>query len=62
MTALRKAYKWAQSGLVVSTAPPSELSPADGSADKKKTATETVCKERNSALARYHSFTVMSCQ
>lgn len=56
--ALRKATKWAQSGLIVSIGPPVEtVSPETASGlstgDKKKTAQTSVCRERNSDLARY---------
>ncbi|PIO29274.1 hypothetical protein AB205_0167670, partial [Aquarana catesbeiana] len=55
--ALRKANKWAQSGLIVSVGPPVEtLSPEIASGlstgDKKKTAQTSICRERNSELAR----------
>ncbi|KAG9487790.1 hypothetical protein GDO78_007527 [Eleutherodactylus coqui] len=55
--ALRKATKWAQSGLIVSVGPPVEtVSPETASGlstgDKKKTAQTSVCRERNSDLAR----------
>ncbi|XP_044786033.2 probable E3 ubiquitin-protein ligase HECTD4 isoform X7 [Bubalus bubalis] len=55
--ALRKATKWAQSGLIVSVGPPVEsLNPEAGSGlstgDKKKTAQTSICRERNSELAR----------
>ena len=53
MSALRRAAKWAQTGLVVSTGPPLDGVPSDNSSsDKKKTAVEVVCKEKNSELAR----------
>ena len=54
MVALKKAYKWAQMGMVVSTAPPVETASADTNSapDKKKTAAEVTCKEKNSELAR----------
>ncbi|XP_077996372.1 putative E3 ubiquitin-protein ligase HECTD4 [Glandiceps talaboti] len=53
VTALRRAAKWAQSGLVVSTGPPIESSAQDnGGRDKKKTTSEAVCREKNSDLAR----------
>lgn len=56
--ALRKATKWAQSGLIVSVGPPVEtVSPESTSGlstgDKKKTAQISICRERNSELARY---------
>ncbi|XP_050780206.1 probable E3 ubiquitin-protein ligase HECTD4 isoform X1 [Gopherus flavomarginatus] len=55
--ALRKATKWAQSGLIVSVGPPIEsVSPETTSGlstgDKKKTAQTSICRERNSELAR----------
>ncbi|XP_043924358.1 probable E3 ubiquitin-protein ligase HECTD4 isoform X2 [Protopterus annectens] len=55
--ALRKATKWAQSGLIVSVGPPVDSSSqeaASGSStgDKKKTAQTSVCRERNAELAR----------
>ncbi|KAL7986606.1 hypothetical protein Chor_012889 [Crotalus horridus] len=55
--ALRKATKWAQSGLIVSVGPPVEtVSPENTSGlstgDKKKTAQTSICRERNSELAR----------
>ncbi|XP_058387437.1 probable E3 ubiquitin-protein ligase HECTD4 isoform X6 [Diceros bicornis minor] len=55
--ALRKATKWAQSGLIVSIGPPIEsVSPETVSGlstgDKKKTAQTSICRERNSELAR----------
>ncbi|KAL8604631.1 hypothetical protein ACOMHN_013411 [Nucella lapillus] len=54
MVALKKAYKWAQMGMVVSTAPPVENTTTDTNSapDKKKTAAEVTCKEKNSELAR----------
>ncbi|KAL4646588.1 putative E3 ubiquitin-protein ligase HECTD4 isoform X5 [Arapaima gigas] len=57
VAALRKATKWAQSGLIVSVGPPVEtlaLESAGGvtTGDKKKTAQTAVCRERNSELAR----------
>uniref|UniRef100_A0A3B4BE60 HECT domain-containing protein n=1 Tax=Periophthalmus magnuspinnatus TaxID=409849 RepID=A0A3B4BE60_9GOBI len=55
--ALRKANKWAQSGLIVSVGPPVEAlaqETAGGitSGDKKKTAQTAVCRDRNADLAR----------
>uniref|UniRef100_A0A803V3R6 HECT domain E3 ubiquitin protein ligase 4 n=1 Tax=Ficedula albicollis TaxID=59894 RepID=A0A803V3R6_FICAL len=55
--ALRKATKWAQSGLIVSVGPPIEtVNPENTSGlstgDKKKTAQTSICRERNSELAR----------
>ncbi|XP_025090246.1 probable E3 ubiquitin-protein ligase HECTD4 isoform X2 [Pomacea canaliculata] len=54
MAALKKAYKWAQMGMVVSTAPPVDTLSTDtgASTDKKKTASEVICKEKNAELAR----------
>jgi len=55
-SAVRRASKWAEMGLVVGTGPPVDPStcPAENSSsDKlKKTAIETLCKEKNSSLAR----------
>lgn len=56
--ALRKANKWAQSGLIVSVGPPMEalVQEAAGgitTGDKKKTAQTAVCRDRNADLARY---------
>lgn len=56
--ALRKATKWAQSGLIVSVGPPIEtVNPETTSGlstgDKKKTAQTSICRERNSELARW---------
>ncbi|XP_005729506.1 probable E3 ubiquitin-protein ligase HECTD4 isoform X5 [Pundamilia nyererei] len=55
--ALRKANKWAQSGLIVSVGPPVETlaqETAGGitAGDKKKTAQTAVCRDRNAELAR----------
>ncbi|XP_060106352.1 probable E3 ubiquitin-protein ligase HECTD4 isoform X1 [Heteronotia binoei] len=55
--ALRKATKWAQSGLIVSVGPPVETANPESSGslstgDKKKTAQTSICRERNSELAR----------
>ncbi|KAK7506010.1 hypothetical protein BaRGS_00002732 [Batillaria attramentaria] len=54
MVALKKAYKWAQMGMVVSTTPPVETTSSDNNSapDKKKTASEVICKEKNAELAR----------
>ncbi|XP_042636541.1 probable E3 ubiquitin-protein ligase HECTD4 [Orycteropus afer afer] len=57
VAALRKATKWAQSGLIVSVGPPVEsVNPETVSGlstgDKKKTAQTSICRERNSELAR----------
>jgi hypothetical protein len=53
-SALRKATKWAQSGLVVSTGPPVDLNTTDSSAnEKKKLAGDVLCKEKNVELARF---------
>ncbi|XP_071790886.1 probable E3 ubiquitin-protein ligase HECTD4 isoform X2 [Asterias amurensis] len=53
--AIRKAGKWAQGGLVVSTGPPVESngeSVNENGKEKKKVATEVVCREKNAELAR----------
>uniref|UniRef100_A0AAY5EYU7 HECT domain-containing protein n=1 Tax=Electrophorus electricus TaxID=8005 RepID=A0AAY5EYU7_ELEEL len=55
--ALRKANKWAQSGLIVSVGPPvdtlvQETSGGATTGDKKKSAQTVVCRDRNSELAR----------
>lgn len=55
--ALRKANKWAQSGLIVSVGPPvealvQETSGATTTGDKKKSAQTAVCRDRNADLAR----------
>uniref|UniRef100_A0A8C3LA48 HECT domain E3 ubiquitin protein ligase 4 n=1 Tax=Chrysolophus pictus TaxID=9089 RepID=A0A8C3LA48_CHRPC len=55
--ALRKATKWAQSGLIVSVGPPIETVNPEATSgmstgDKKKTAQTSICRERNSELAR----------
>ncbi|XP_046872567.1 probable E3 ubiquitin-protein ligase HECTD4 isoform X1 [Hypomesus transpacificus] len=55
--ALRKANKWAQSGLIVSVGPPVEALAQEAAGgvstgDKKKTAQTAVCRDRNSDLAR----------
>lgn len=56
--ALRKATKWAQSGLIVSVGPPVETANPESTSglstgDKKKTAQTSICRERNSELARW---------
>uniref|UniRef100_A0A8C2Q3W7 HECT domain E3 ubiquitin protein ligase 4 n=1 Tax=Cyprinus carpio TaxID=7962 RepID=A0A8C2Q3W7_CYPCA len=56
-SALRKANKWAQSGLIVSVGPPIESTGQENAGisttgDKKKSAQSTVCRERNAELAR----------
>ncbi|XP_013380029.1 probable E3 ubiquitin-protein ligase HECTD4 isoform X2 [Lingula anatina] len=52
-SALRKAAKWAQMGLIVSTGPPVDSqAPETAAVDKKKQAFEVTCKEKNSELAR----------
>lgn len=56
-SALRKANKWSQSGLIVSVGPPVESNSQENTGgsttgDKKKTAQSTVCRERNAELAR----------
>lgn len=59
ITALKKAAKWAQMGLVVSTGPPVESGQADTpTGDKKnvrKQPIDVVCREKNTELARYKS-------
>uniref|UniRef100_A0A8C8HAD7 HECT domain-containing protein n=1 Tax=Oncorhynchus tshawytscha TaxID=74940 RepID=A0A8C8HAD7_ONCTS len=55
--ALRKANKWAQSGLIVSVGPPVEALAQEAAGgvttgDKKKSAQTAVCRDRNSELAR----------
>jgi len=53
VTALRRAARWAQIGLVVSTAPPGESAiKSPTNSDKKKMAIDVVCKEKNIELAR----------
>ena len=53
VSALRKAAKWAQMGLVVSTEPPIDSTTPDNSdSDKKKSAADVVCKDKNVDLAR----------
>jgi len=53
LSALRKAAKWAQMGLVVSTGPPVDSPPPEvTSGDKKKTEKEIICRDKNSELAR----------
>lgn len=50
---MKKAAKWAQMGLTVSTGPPIDIiCESTVSGDKKKTAAELVCKEKNAELAR----------
>ena len=39
-------------GLVVSTGPPPDVTVDTATTDKKKTATEVICKEKNTDLAR----------
>ncbi|XP_022104608.1 probable E3 ubiquitin-protein ligase HECTD4 isoform X2 [Acanthaster planci] len=54
-TAIRKASKWAQGGLVVSTGPPVENNndvANENGKEKKKVATEVICREKNAELAR----------
>ncbi|XP_058850690.1 probable E3 ubiquitin-protein ligase HECTD4 isoform X1 [Acipenser ruthenus] len=55
--ALRKATKWAQSGLIVSVGPPVETVSQEAASglstgEKKKTVQTAVCRERNTELAR----------
>lgn len=53
VSARKKAQKWAQMGLVVSTGAPVDNVPAETpTGDKKKSAAESTCRERNSDLAR----------
>jgi len=53
LSALKKAAKWAQMGLVVSTGPPADTPPVDiSTGDKKKTEKEIICRDKNSELAR----------
>lgn len=53
LSALRRAAKWAQNGMVVSTGPAIEREPVEGhSSDKKKTTVEVVCKEKNAELVK----------
>ncbi|XP_043571193.1 probable E3 ubiquitin-protein ligase HECTD4 [Chiloscyllium plagiosum] len=57
VAALRKATKWAQSGLIVSVGPPVEAANQDATSglttgDKKKTARTSICREKNAELAR----------
>ena len=58
-SALRKAAKWAQMGLIISTGQPidtltSSTSSDNGNtaADKKKLASEVICKGKNADLAK----------
>lgn len=58
VAALRKATKWAQSGLIVSVGPPVDLAAQEANSglttgDKKKTAQTSICREKNAELARY---------
>lgn len=58
LAALRKANKWAQSGLIVSVGPPveatvQETSGGNTTGDKKKSAQGAICRDRNSELSRY---------
>jgi E3 ubiquitin-protein ligase HECTD4 len=54
VSVLRKAAKWAQLGLVVSTGPPVDMTSLESNAsDKKKTGADVVCKEKNIELNRY---------
>ncbi|XP_048467693.1 probable E3 ubiquitin-protein ligase HECTD4 [Rhincodon typus] len=57
VAALRKATKWAQSGLIVSVGPPVEATSQEATSglttgDKKKTAQTSICREKNAELAR----------
>eukprot|EP00061_Rhincodon_typus_P018555 g47769.t1 len=56
VAALRKATKWAQSGLIVSVGPPVEATSQEATSglttgDKKKTAQTSICREKNAELA-----------
>uniref|UniRef100_T1J2Q6 HECT domain-containing protein n=1 Tax=Strigamia maritima TaxID=126957 RepID=T1J2Q6_STRMM len=51
-TACRRAFKWAQAGLVVSTGPPTEGLGMDQTSDKKKNSADVYCKEKNAELAK----------
>ena len=55
MSALRRAAKWAQMGLVVSTGSPPGGTVNTATTDKKKTQTDVICREKNAELARYRS-------
>ena len=55
VSALRRAAKWAQMGLVVSTGSPPGGIVNTATTDKKKTQTEVICREKNAELARYMS-------
>ncbi|XP_071946536.1 probable E3 ubiquitin-protein ligase HECTD4 isoform X2 [Antedon mediterranea] len=50
--AMRRAARWAQCGLVLSSCPPVENTATDAGREKKKVNSESVCKERNTELAR----------
>ncbi|XP_078681858.1 putative E3 ubiquitin-protein ligase HECTD4 [Branchiostoma floridae x Branchiostoma belcheri] len=53
VTAIRRAAKWAQAGLVVSTGPPADGTGQEGgSTDRKRMASSAVCREKNAELAR----------
>ncbi|XP_076346000.1 putative E3 ubiquitin-protein ligase HECTD4 isoform X3 [Tachypleus tridentatus] len=53
-SAIKRAAKWAQGGMVVSTGPPLDSLNTDSqqSSDKKKINTEVICRERNTELAK----------
>ena len=55
VSALRRAAKWAQMGLVVSTGSPPGGTVNTATTDKKKTQTDVICREKNAELARYRS-------
>lgn len=58
VSALKRAAKMAQAGMIVSTGPPVDL-PVSGTpegGDRKKIAVESVCKEKNAELARFVKF------
>ncbi|CAH1233961.1 HECTD4 [Branchiostoma lanceolatum] len=52
VTAIRRAAKWAQAGLVVSTGPPVDGTGQEGGTDRKRMASSAVCREKNAELAR----------
>ncbi|GAB6029828.1 putative E3 ubiquitin-protein ligase HTD4 [Chamberlinius hualienensis] len=51
VSALRRAAKWAQSGMVVSTGP-IEKDTHEGNVDRRKMTTDSICKEKNIELAK----------
>ena len=53
MTSLRKAARWAQMGLVVSTGPPADVTQTkDEHSAAKKVSADVICKDKNVELAR----------